>query len=89
MTVQDYKVSISGLLYDVEDKDVLEACFLLLEKHLTIKKAGNKDKIVGYSLMGKPITVAGLEKEVSDAVERVRKGQGTPHETLLKEMENW
>ena len=89
MTVQDYKVSISGLLFDVEDKAVLEACFTLLEKHLTIKKAKNKQKIVGYALSGEPITVAQLEKEVSGAVERVKKGKGIRHEDLLKEMENW
>lgn len=89
MTVQDYKVSISGLLFDVEDKAVLEACFFLLEKHLTIKRAKNKQKVVGYSLSGEPITVAQLEKEVSEAISRVRAGQGIKHEDLVREMENW
>ncbi len=89
MTVQDYKVSISGLLFDVEDKAVLEACFFLLEKHLTVKKAKNKQKVIGYSLSGESITVAQLEKEVSDAVARVQAGHGIKQADLVKEMENW
>lgn len=89
MTAQDYKVSISGLLFDVEDKDILEACFTLLEKHLKVKKAKNKQKVVGYSLSGEPITVAQLEKEVLEAIERVIGGKGIRHEDLIKEMENW
>ena len=89
MTVQDYKVSISGLLFDVEDIVILEACFNLLEKHLMVKKAKNKRKVVGYTPSGDPITVAQLEKEVLAAIERVRSGQGIRHEDLIKEMSTW
>lgn len=89
MTAQDYKVSISGLLFDVEDVTILEACFTLLEKHLKVKRAKNKQKVVGYTLAGDPITVAQLEKEVLEAIERVKGGQSVRHEELIKEMENW
>lgn len=89
MTAQDYKVSISGLLFDVEDVAILEACFILLEKHLKVKKSKNKQKVVGYSLSGESITVAQLEKDVSEAIERVKAGQGIRQEDLIKEMEGW
>lgn len=89
MTAQDYKVSISSLLYNVEDVRVLEACFTLLEKHLTVKRTKNKQKVVGFTPTGEPITVAQLEQEVLASIERVRAGQGIRHEALLQEMQNW
>jgi hypothetical protein len=89
MTTQDYKISISGLLFRVEDTDVLAACYALLEKHLTIKGIDDKQKTVGYTPEGTPITAAQMEKEVLEAIQRVLGGQSVRHQDLLLEMENW
>jgi predicted DNA-binding transcriptional regulator len=89
MTVRDYKISITGLLFDIEDAAVLEACFKLLEKQAITQKIKDKKKVVGYAMSGAPITVADLEREVGEAVERVKAGDGISHEDLIKSFEKW
>jgi hypothetical protein len=89
MTAQDFKISISGLLYNVEDVTVLEACFQLLEKHLVIKEAKSKQKVVGFDPDGQPVNIAQLEKRVTEAIDRVKNGQGVKHHDLIRLMESW
>ena len=47
------------------------------------------EEIVAYTVDGKPLTLKEYKEKLDSALERVKSGEYTTHEDLLKEMENW
>jgi hypothetical protein len=82
-TTQEIKLSITALLPEIDDNKVLEACQNLMERYLTIKKVRlHQEKIVGFNLNGEKLTVSILEKELNDAMARMKEGKGISQKNL-------
>lgn len=65
----------------IEDVDIIEQVKELLNQ--------KSNPVVGYGINGAPITRKQLIKRISEAEERIDKGEYITQEELEKESQNW
>jgi hypothetical protein len=89
-STQEIKLSIAALLPDIDDNKVLEACQNLMERYLTIKKVRmHQEKVVGYQLNGEKISISVLEKELTEAMVRMKDEKGISQKNLEQMITFW
>ena len=82
MSTQEIKLSISNIIQETNDQQLLLTYYDLLRTLVNFKKR----EVLGYDVHGKPIAVTDLEKQADAALEKVRKGQALHHEKLLEKI---
>jgi hypothetical protein len=89
-TTQEIKLSITALLPEIDDNKVLEACQNLMERYLIIKKVRlHQEKVVGFNLNGEKLTVNILEKELIEAMARMKEGKVISQKNLEQMVTSW
>jgi bifunctional pyridoxal-dependent enzyme with beta-cystathionase and maltose regulon repressor activities len=89
-STQEFKLSIAALLPEIDDSNVLEACQNLMERYLTIKKVRlHQEKVFGYGLNGEKLNIAILEKELIEAMSRMKEGKGISQKNLEQMVNTW
>ncbi len=61
----------------------------VISKIKSIVSKEEQEEIVGYTVHGKPITAAEMNKKLARSEEDYKAGRVTTHEELLKEMKTW
>ncbi|MFV0529863.1 MAG: hypothetical protein ACK5MD_00290 [Flavobacteriales bacterium] len=61
----------------------------VLAKFKSIIEKEKEQEIVGYTVQGKPLTVADMNEKLTRSEEDYKAGRVTTHEELLKEMKTW
>jgi peptide subunit release factor 1 (eRF1) len=86
MSNQNLKSDILQLVEDVEDTNVLESVRFLLIRFVPEEK---KQKIVAYTVDGKPLTQTQFEQSIVTASEKVKTGQFVKHSDVVKKVAEW
>ncbi len=60
-----------------------------MKNRKSIIEEGERTEIVGYTVQGKPLTVADMNEKLARSEEDYKAGSVMTHEELLKEMKTW